>query len=499
MVVCLQMKLELKNISKNFHGVKALQNVDFQLQENSIHALLGENGAGKSTLVKILCGVYQPDSGIINLNNKQQSIPDPSASLSLGISAIHQESVMFDELSVTENVFIGNHITKSNGLVDWSLMQDKTNQLLKDLEANIEPNEKIKDLSIAQRHIVQISRSLIHDADIVIMDEPTASLSQKEINELYTIIRNLKKQNKSIIFISHKLDEVIEVCDEFTVLRDGELIKSDTIQNTNKDQLITYMAGREVNQIFPKNHVTIENEIFEVRNLFKKTQFKDINFNLRKKEILGFYGLVGSGRTEIMKSIFGITKLDEGEILFKDQKILIRKPSDAIDQGIVYLSEERQQLGMTGLMSVKDNINMAVMDRNSNFFVMNTLKEIKNSSAMQEKLNIKVSYWSQLTQSLSGGNQQKTVIAKWLSTKPEVLILDEPTKGIDVRSKSAVHEFMGELVEEGMSIMMISSELPEILGMCDRVVVMYKGLIKDILNVKEASSEQIVKLASGES
>ena len=352
MVVCLQMKLELKNISKNFHGVKALQNVDFQLQENSIHALLGENGAGKSTLVKILCGVYQPDSGIINLNNKQQSIPDPTASLSLGISAIHQESVMFDELSVTENVFIGNHITKSNGLVDWGLMQDKTNQLLKDLEANIEPNEKIKDLSIAQRHIVQISRSLIHDADIVIMDEPTASLSQKEINELYTIIRNLKKQNKSIIFISHKLDEVIEVCDEFTVLRDGELIKSDSIQNTNKDQLITYMAGREVNQIFPKNNVTIENEIFEVRNLFKKTQFKDINFNLRKKEILGFYGLVGSGRTEIMKSIFGITKLDEGEILFKDQKILIRKPSDAIDQGIVYLSEERQQLGMTGLMSV---------------------------------------------------------------------------------------------------------------------------------------------------
>ncbi len=499
MVVCFQMKLELKNISKNFHGVRALQNVDFQLKENSIHALLGENGAGKSTLVKILCGVYQPDSGNILLNNEQQSISDPSISLSLGISAIHQESVMFDELTVTENVFIGNHLTKSNGLVDWRSMQDKTQQLLKDLEANIEPNEKIKDLSIAQRHIVQISRSLIHDADIVIMDEPTASLSQKEINELYAIIRNLKNQNKCIVFISHKLDEVMEVCDEFTVLRDGELIKSDLISNTNKDQLITHMAGREVNQIFPKNNVTIENEIFEVRNLFKKTQFKNINFNLRKKEILGFYGLVGSGRTEIMKSIFGITKPDEGEILFNGQKISIAKPSDAIDQGIVYLSEERQQLGMTGLMSVKDNINMAIMDRNSNFYVVNALKEIKNASAMQEKLNIKVSYWSQLTQSLSGGNQQKTVIAKWLSTKPKVLILDEPTKGIDVRSKSAVHEFMGELVEEGMSIMMISSELPEILGMCDRVVVMYKGLIRDILDVKKASSEQIVKLASGES
>jgi rhamnose transport system ATP-binding protein len=493
------MKLELKNISKNFHGVKALQNVDFQLKDNSIHALLGENGAGKSTLVKILCGVYQPDSGTINLNNQQQTISNPAISLSLGISAIHQESVMFDELTVTENIFIGNHLTKSNGLIDWGLMESKTKKLLQDLEANIEPNEKIKDLSIAQRHIVQISRSLIHDAEIVIMDEPTASLSQKEINELYTIIRNLKKQNKSIIFISHKLDEVMEVCDDFTVLRDGELIKFDKISNTNKDQLITYMAGREVNQIFPKNNVTIENEIFQVKDLYKKTQFKDISFNLRKKEILGFYGLVGSGRTEIMKSIFGITKLDEGEIIFKDQKISIAKPSDAIDQGIVYLSEERQQLGMTGLMSVKDNINMAILDRNSQFYILDNLKEIKNATAMQEKLNIKVSYWSQLTQSLSGGNQQKTVIAKWLSTKPEVLILDEPTKGIDVRSKSAVHEFMGELVEEGMSIIMISSELPEILGMCDRVVVMYKGLIKDILDVKNASSEQIVKLASGES
>ena len=493
------MKLELKNISKNFHGVRALQNVDFQLKDNSIHALLGENGAGKSTLVKILCGVYQPDSGTINLNNQQQTISNPAISLSLGISAIHQESVMFDELTVTENIFIGNHLTKSNGLIDWGLMENKTKKLLQDLEANIEPNEKIKDLSIAQRHIVQISRSLIHDAEIVIMDEPTASLSQKEINELYTIIRNLKKQNKSIIFISHKLDEVMEVCDDFTVLRDGELIKFDKISNTNKDQLITYMAGREVNQIFPKNNVTIENEIFQVKDLYKKTQFKDISFNLRKKEILGFYGLVGSGRTEIMKSIFGITKLDEGEIIFKDQKISIAKPSDAIDQGIVYLSEERQQLGMTGLMSVKDNINMAILDRNSQFYILDNLKEIKNATAMQEKLNIKVSYWSQLTQSLSGGNQQKTVIAKWLSTKPEVLILDEPTKGIDVRSKSAVHEFMGELVEEGMSIIMISSELPEILGMCDRVVVMYKGLIKDILDVKNASSEQIVKLASGES
>ena len=498
MVVCLFMKLELKRISKFFPGIKALQSVDFSLKQNSIHALLGENGAGKSTLVKILCGVYQPDEGSIHLDGQKEVIQDPTASLNLGISAIHQESVMFDELSVMENIFIGNHITKSNRLVDWTSMEKKTIELLGNLEADIKPEEKIKDLSIAQRHIVQISRSLVHDADIVIMDEPTASLSQKEIDELYIIIRNLKKQNKSIIFISHKLDEVLEICDEFTVLRDGELIKTDLISKTNKDQLVTYMAGREISQIFPKKHVKIEDEIFSVKNLYKKTQFKNINFNLRKKEILGFYGLVGSGRTEVMKTIFGINKFDEGEINFKNKNLNITKPKDAIKNGIVYLSEERQNLGMTGLMSVKDNINMAIMDKNSQYLILDKLKDLQNASELQEKLNIKVSYWSQLAQSLSGGNQQKTVIAKWLSTKPEVLILDEPTKGIDVRSKSAVHEFMGELVDSGMSIIMISSELPEILGMCDRVVVMYKGLIKNILEVSNTSSEEIVKLASGE-
>ena len=498
MVVCLYMKLELQKISKFFPGIKALENVDFNLKHNSIHALLGENGAGKSTLVKILCGVYQPDEGSIFLDKQKHIISDPIASLQLGISAIHQESVMFDELSVMENIFIGNHIVKKNRLVDWFAMEKKTKELLSNLEADIKPDEKIKDLSIAQRHIVQISRSLVHDADIVIMDEPTASLSQKEIEELYSIIRNLKKQNKSIIFISHKLDEVLEICDEFTVLRDGEVINTDLISNTNKDQLITNMAGREISQIFPKKHVTIESEILNVKNLYKKTQFKNINFNLRKKEILGFYGLVGSGRTEVMKTIFGINKFDEGELTFKNSKLKIKSPKDAIQNGIVYLSEERQNLGMTGLMSVKDNINMAVMDKNSKYLILDKLKDSQNASELQEKLNIKVSYWSQLAQSLSGGNQQKTVIAKWLSTKPEIIILDEPTKGIDVRSKSAVHEFMGELVDSGMSIVMISSELPEILGMCDRVVVMYKGLIKNILDVSKTSSEEIVRLASGE-
>ena len=322
--------------------------------------------------------------------------------------------------------------------------------------------------------------------------------SQKEIEELYSIIRNLKKQNKSIIFISHKLDEILEICDEFTVLRDGEVVSTDLISKTSKSELISNMVGRQINQIFPKKKVEIGNEIFVAENLFKKTQFKDISFNLKHKEILGFYGLIGSGRTEIMKTIFGINKFDSGKLFFNDQHIHIKKPLDAISQGIVYLSEERQNLGLTGTMSVKDNLNLAMLEKNSNYMIVDELKNLTTAQKYKDKLNIKVSYWNQLAQNLSGGNQQKTVIGKWLATEPKIIILDEPTKGIDVGSKSAVHEFMGELVNEGMSIIMISAELPEIMGMCDRVAVVYKGLIKRILDVSKTSSEEILSYASGE-
>ena len=492
------MKLQLSNISKLFPGVKALQNVNFNLKRNSIHALIGENGAGKSTLVKILCGVYQPDEGFIKIDTDSVQLLDPNHSLKYGISAIHQESVMFDELTVMENIFIGNHILKKNKLINWKKMISKADEVLTKLETDIKSNDRIKDLSIAQRHIVQIARSLVQDAEIVIMDEPTAALSQKEIRELYKIIKNLQKQDKSIIFISHKLDEILEVCDEFTVLRDGKVIATDKIKNTNKNSLISHMVGRQINQIFPKKKIQIGEEIFTVKDLSKKTQFKDISFNLKHKEILGFYGLIGSGRTEIMKAIFGINEFDTGKIFYNNKEINISKPLDAINQGIVYLSEERQNLGMTGTMSVKDNLNMAMMNKNSHYLFIDELKNINNAKKFKNKLNIKVSYWSQLAQSLSGGNQQKTVIGKWLATEPKIIILDEPTKGIDIGSKSAVHEFMGELVNEGMSIIMISSELPEIMGMCDRVAVVYKGLIRKTLNIKETTSEEIVSYASGE-
>ncbi len=492
------MKLELTNISKSFPGIKALNNVNFYLKQNSVHGLIGENGAGKSTLVKILCGVYQPEEGKIKINQKEVNLDNPKVSLRFGISAIHQEPVMFDELTVMENIFIGNHIIKKINFIDWNQMTKKSDEVLAALETNIKSSDKVKSLSIAQRHIVQISRSLAQDADIVIMDEPTAALSQKEIQELYKIITNLQKQNKSIIFISHKLDEILEICDEFTVLRDGEVVSADLISNTSKNELISNMVGRQINQIFPKKKVEIGNEIFVAENLFKKTQFKDISFNLKHKEILGFYGLIGSGRTEIMKTIFGINKFDSGKLFFNDQHVHIKKPLDAINLGIVYLSEERQNLGLTGTMSVKDNLNLAMLEKNSNYMIVDELKNLTTAQKYKDKLNIKVSYWSQLAQNLSGGNQQKTVIGKWLATEPKIIILDEPTKGIDVGSKSAVHEFMGELVNEGMSIIMISAELPEIMGMCDRVAVVYKGLIRKILDVSETSSEEILSYASGE-
>tara|TARA_Y100000590_G_scaffold31114_1_gene34492 strand:- start:2328 stop:3806 length:1479 start_codon:yes stop_codon:yes gene_type:complete len=492
------MKIQIKNVSKNFPGIKALNKVNFNLNHNSIHALIGENGAGKSTLVKIINGFYCPDEGEIFINDKKIIFNNPKDAIKKGISLIHQEAVMFEELSVMENMYVGNHLLKKNNLIDWNNIKKKAIEILDYLESNIKYNDKVKDLSIAQKHLVQISRSFVQKSDIVIMDEPTAALSQKEIKELYKIILNLKKQNKSIIFISHKLDEVLEICDEFTVLRDGRKVISNLIKNTNKNDLISYMVGRKIDKIFPKKYVNLGAPILKVKNLSKKNQFKNINFDLRKKEILGFYGLVGSGRTEIMQTIFGINNFDSGNILFNETPFQAYKPIEAIKKGIVYLSEERQNLGIFAKMSVKDNLVLTTLEQISRTFIRNELKEQSMAINIQEKLNIKISYWNQLVENLSGGNQQKTVIGKWLATKPKILILDEPTKGIDIASKSSIHKFMGELVNQGMTIILVSSELPEIMGMCDRVVVLYKGLIRSILDITKTSSEEILTYASGE-
>ena len=388
--------LALDGVTKIFPGVRALSEVSLNLFPGQVMALVGEHGAGTSTVVKVLTGIYQPNKGDILLNGNPIHFSTPQSAANAGITAIHQETVLFDELSVAENIFLG-HAPRSNfGLIDWPEMERRSIEILAGIGADIDPNVKLRELGIANKHLVAISRALSIDASVVIMDEPTAALSQKEIEELYSIIRNLKKQNKSIIFISHKLDEVLEICDEFTVLRDGEVINADLISNTNKEQLITNMAGREISQIFPKKQVSIEQEILNVKNLYKKTQFKNINFNLRKKEILGFYGLVGSGRTEVMKTIFGINKFDEGELTFKNSKLKIKSPKNAIQNGIVYLSEERQNLGMTGLMSVKDNIaGLSIGSKGIALYDVSDIQNLKAKGIFDVGYAYKTEFWNE--------------------------------------------------------------------------------------------------------
>ena len=493
------MKLELKNISKNFHGVKALQNVDFQLKENSIHALLGENGAGKSTLVKILCGVYQPDSGSIHLNNQQQTISNPAISLSLGISAIHQESVMFDELTVTENIFIGNHLTKSNRLIDWGLMESKTKQLLEELEANIEPNEKIKDLSIAQRHIVQISRSLIHDADIVIMDEPTASLSQKEINELYTIIRNLKKQNKSIIFISHKLDEVLEIADEISVMRSGQMIDTVVNDNVSKTQLAEMMIGKSLPSPPARVTSTGEKVILKVENIKStdedgRTIFEEITFEVNKSEILGIAGVEGNGQKEVVEAIIGIQALDSGKVIFMDNDIEGQGTRERLESGISFIPEDRQLQAMIMDMNLTNNVIIGRQNIDKYKSSLGTMK-MKNAVNESEKVissfDVKTPGTSTLATALSGGNQQKFVVGRELEDNPSLLIASQPTRGIDIGAQALIWEKLRNSRDEGLSVLLISADLEELIGLSDRIIVFYQGKLVKELDAENVSPEDL--------
>ncbi len=490
---------ELIGIKKYFHGVKALDGVDFVVREGEIHALIGENGAGKSTLVKIMTGIYQPDTGKIIFDGKETQFRTPHESQMSGISAIHQETSMFPDLSVVENIFMGHPIKKSGGIfLDWKKMKNETLVLLNKLGIkNINPDDSVKNLSVAERHLIEIVKALSLDARILIMDEPTSALTMNEVKVLFNIVRQLKTEGKAIVFISHKLDEIFEIADSYTVLRDGHYIGSGSIKDVNMDNLIKMMVGRDVNRLFPKEDVKIGDRVLEVKGLTRYGVFKDISFDLRKSEILGFFGLVGSGRSEVMRAIFGIDSFDEGEIYIDNQKIEISDPKGALKMGIAYVPEDRQQQGLILKMSIRDNITLPIVDFLAKLIFLNDKRELEITEEYGKKLEVKASSWDAPVQSLSGGNQQKVVLSKWLATRPRILILDEPTKGIDVGTKAAVHKFMGELVKQGISIIMVSSELPEILGMSDRIVVMHEGLITGIFNKNEANSENIIRAATG--
>jgi len=492
--------LTLDKISKRFGGVQALADVRLQAYAAEVVALVGENGAGKSTLVKILTGIHQPDAGEITLDGKILSLNDPLAAMRAGITAVHQETVMFDELTVAENIYMGHH-PKTGGLprIDWARMEREAGRLFERLDVQLSPRARVKDLSIAQRHFIEIARALSQDARVVIMDEPTAALSQREIHELYRIIGQLKAHGTAVIFISHKFDEIFAVADRYTVLRDGEFVGAGRVAETNEQQLIALMVGRAVTQIYPKQEAAIGATVLEVRDLSHPSEFDHISFPVRSGEILGFYGLIGAGRSEVMQALFGLTAPSGGEVLLGGARLSIHSPQDAIDSGIAYVPEERQRQGAHLGMSIRDNVTLPQLAKFGAWLLGKRGQELALTRTYSERLELKAANFEQPVAELSGGNQQKVVLAKWLATQPKVIIIDEPTKGIDVGSKAAVHQFIGELVAQGLAVIMVSSELPEVLGLADRIIVMHQGRIRREFTRAEATTENVAAAAMGAS
>ncbi|WP_318378696.1 sugar ABC transporter ATP-binding protein [Enterobacter sp.] len=490
--------LSLKGITKVFPGVRALENVQLDLWPGQVTALIGENGAGKSTLVKVMTGIYQPEEGEILYKAIPIELPTPESAHKVGITAIHQETVLFDELSVTENIFVGQYLyTGMFKKLDWPAMHQKARDILTRLEVQIDPRATLKTLSIAQRHMVAIARALSFEAQVVILDEPTAALSQHEILEFYQIVERLKQDGKAILFISHKFDEIFELADHYTILRDGVYIGSGAMSDITEERMVAMMVGRAITQTYPKVACELGDTVLEVKDLCHPTEFAHINFSLRKGEILGFYGLVGAGRTELMHALCGVTHPSSGDILLNGKTMHFRQPADAINAGIVCVPEERQKQGAIIEMPIAQNISLPQLSKLNPNGVLNDAKEWALAEEYARRLQVKAFSWKQAVETLSGGNQQKVVIGKWLATHPDVIILDEPTKGIDIGSKAAVHQFMSELVAQGLAVIMVSSELPEVMGMADRIIVMHEGLMVAQYRAGEATAETIVSAASG--
>jgi rhamnose transport system ATP-binding protein len=491
-------RLTLSGIGKSFPGVRALHNVSLSLYPGEVTALIGENGAGKSTLVKIMTGIYQPDSGAITVDGRPVSLASAHAAFANGITAIHQETVLFDDLSVAENIFLGHAPRMRLGLIDWSTMRANAREVLTTMQAgHIDPDTRLKDLGIANKHLVAVARAMSIDASIVIMDEPTAALSMKEIEELFLLIEFLKSQGKAILFISHKFDEIFRIADRYTVFRDGEMVGEGLLGETSQNDIVKLMVGRSIDHIFPERTASVGEPILTVDGLSHPTEFDDIGFKLHKGEILGFYGLVGAGRSEVMQAIAGITRTSGGKIALEGQQIAPTSAADAIEAGIVYVPEERGKQGVVIGLPIFENVSLPSLKRTSKSGVLKLAEEFALARTYTERLDLRASSLSQDVGTLSGGNQQKVVIAKWLATQPKVIILDEPTKGIDIGSKAAVHGFMAELVAEGLSVIMVSSELPEILGMSDRVVVMREGRIAAVYDNGALDAETLVRAAAG--
>lgn len=488
--------LKIQNICKSFHGVSALKNISFEIEPGEIHVIVGENGAGKSTLMKIISGIYQPDSGEIILKGSSVHINNPIDAISKGIAMIHQELMPVPYLTVAENVFLGREPRTRLGILDKQKIVQKTQELLDDMNINIDPKMEMRALSVAQTQLIEIAKAVSFNSELLIMDEPTSAISEREIESLCDLIFRLKKRNKAIVFISHKLDEIFRVADKITVLRDGEYIGTKDKTDLNREQLIAMMIGRELRDVYEKRNVKPGEVIFEVENLTQNNSFKEISFQVRKGEVFGISGLMGAGRTEIAEAIFGLKPADGGKIRIHGKEVIIRNTCDAMKNGIALVPEDRKELGLNLKASTGFNISLCVLKQ---FVKMGRINKTKEEEEVDEAIrmfNVKVSSRKTPIVTLSGGNQQKVVIAKWLMAEPDILILDEPTRGIDIGAKTEIYKLINKLAEEGKAVIMISSELSEIIGMSDRVLVLSEGRMRGILSGTDINQMDIMKRAT---
>lgn len=490
--------LVMENITKEFSSVKALNNVNLKVKKGEIHALCGENGAGKSTLMKILSGIYEKDSGTIEYFGKQLEVNSPKEAEEKGISIVHQELNLMNHLTVAQNIFIGHEPLNSIGLIDDNLMIKKAKSIFKGMNVDINPSDKIGSLTVGKQQLVEIAKALIHNSKILILDEPTAALTEAETKELFRIIKDLQLTGVSIVYISHRLEELFIISDRITVIRDGEYIDTKLTKETNKDEIVNLMVGRVIYET-PKTESKVPKdakEILRVENLTVQGIVKDISFSLKEGEILGFAGLMGAGRTEIARAIFGADKFDSGKIFVNGKQVYIKSPVDAIKNGIGYLSEDRKRYGLALGLSVSENMMMGNYNKFSHFLMVQKKDINKTAKEEVKSLNIKTPSINQLVKNLSGGNQQKVVIANWLIKECKILIFDEPTRGIDVGARSEIYSLMERLVSMGKSIIMISSDLVEVLRMSDRILIMSEGKKTGELDIKGATQDDIMRYAT---
>lgn len=491
--------LELKNIEKKFNGVAALQNMHISLEKGEVHAVCGENGAGKSTLMKVITGVYHPDMGEMILNGEKVVIKEPNDAYSKGIAIIYQETSLFPEMTVLENLFLAHEPTKKVlgviNSIDYTDMKIKATEIFKRLGMKINFNTTVGELGVATKQMVEIAKALTYDANILILDEPTAALTSREVKTLFAVIKHLKSEGVSMLYISHRLEEIFEMADRVTVIRDGQFVTTANVKEVNNDQLISWMVGRTIDNLYPKMETKIGDVALKVEGLYQETLLKNVNLEIRYGEILGIAGLAGSGRTELALAICGLTRADCGTVYLNNKVTSIKNYRQALEHGIVYVSEDRKDSGLVVQMSIKENITLSLLKEMSKFSFIDFKEEDKISKKYMNELRIKAPNDDFIIESLSGGNQQKVSVAKSLAAHPKVLIMDEPTRGVDVGAKAEIHRIISSLANDGLAVILISSDLPEVLSMSDRLYVMKNGSMVAEFTGKEATQEKVLSVA----